>query len=384
MDYGFNKLGFECLGAYDINPQAVASYNKNYGQLAAQDDLSALNFSIKGVSKVDLVLSGSPCQGFSTLGKRNYDDPRNQLLIRAVEIALQYKAKIFVAENVPGALSGKHGDWWKRANDILLNNGFVTTTLVIKADDYGVPQKRKRIFLVGVRGANTDIFNRVQLSKSFKKKTVGQVLTDGPKESAPEILKGIDLLIAKKIKPGQKLCDVRGGNAAVHTWDIPEVFGYVDETDILILKELMKARRAKSNRVRGHGDGDFVAPSVLEKGLGFGVKRRLRSLNKKGYVRVDKNQKVNLSHTFNGKYRRLSPDGFSPTVDTKFGNPKYFLHPTENRGFASCEAALLQGFPRDYKFIGTESQKMQQVGNAVPPPVSKVLAKYIKDILEAI
>ena len=114
------------------------------------------------------------------------------------------------------------------------------------------------------------------------------------------------------------------------------------------------------------------------------VKRRLRSLNKKGYVRVDKNQKVNLSHTFNGKYRRLSPDGFSPTVDTKFGNPKYFLHPTENRGFASCEAALLQGFPRDYKIIGTESQKMQQVGNAVPPPVSKVLAKYIKDILEAI
>lgn len=146
MDYGFNKLGFECLGAYDINPQAVASYNKNYGQLAAQDDLSALNFSIKGVSKVDLVLSGSPCQGFSTLGKRNYDDPRNQLLIRAVEIALQYKAKIFVAENVPGALSGKHGDWWKRANDILLNNGFVTTTLVIKADDYGVPQKENGFF----------------------------------------------------------------------------------------------------------------------------------------------------------------------------------------------------------------------------------------------
>lgn len=382
LDYGFDRLGMVCEGAYDIDSNAVDTYNNNYTSIAERKDLSDASFSVAGLKKVDLVISGSPCQGFSTLGRREFDDPRNHLLIRAVEIALKYNAKYFVAENVPGALSGKHGEWWSLANDMLREKGFSTRTLVLNANDYGVPQTRKRVFLVAVHGVSEDIFDRVKLPRKTKEVTVGDALNTLNVPIDTETLSGRDLLIAERIAQGQKLCDVRGGNASVHTWEIPEVYGEVDERDILILNELMRARRAKKNRVRESGDGDYVSHKVLEQALKFKVKRRLENLEKKGYVKFDSSFKVNLSHTFNGKYRRLSRNGFSPTVDTNFGNPRYFLHPTEDRGLLPTEAAALQGFPKKYKFTGSDTQKMRLIGNAVPPKLSKVVANYLSDIVK--
>ncbi len=90
-----------------------------------------------------------------------------------------------------------------------------------------------------------------------------------------------------------------------------------------------------------------------------------------------------LTGAFNGKYRRLSWDKPSNTVDTRFGSPTYFLHPEEQRGFTVREAARIQGFPDSFIFSGTEKEQYQMVGNAVPPPMAKKIALQIRKLLLA-
>ena len=90
---------------------------------------------------------------------------------------------------------------------------------------------------------------------------------------------------------------------------------------------------------------------------------------------------MDLSHTFNGKYRRLSWDHPAPTVDTRFGDPKYYLHPEEQRGLSVREAARIQGFPDDFVFAGSKAAQFRMVGNAVPPPLAKQLAEAIREYL---
>jgi DNA (cytosine-5)-methyltransferase 1 len=101
------------------------------------------------------------------------------------------------------------------------------------------------------------------------------------------------------------------------------------------------------------------------------------SLIAKGFVRC-KGELYDLTHTFNGKYRRLRWDDAAPTVDTKFGDPRLFLHPAEDRGFTVREAACLQGFPLSFIFEGSPRQQHRMIGNAVPPPTAEIIARWIR------
>jgi len=184
--------------------------------------------------------------------------------------------------------------------------------------------------------------------------------------------------IAKRIGPGQKLCNVRGGPRAVHTWDIPEVFGYTTEGERTLLEALLRLRR--QNRVRDFGDADPVTAHRLYLHLGKPVAATLRELQRKGFVRR-KGKYYDLAHTFNGKFRRLRWDKPAPTVDTRFGSPRYFLHPKENRGFTVREAARIQGFPDWFAFDEAENVQYRLIGNAVPPPLARCLAFFIRDAL---
>jgi DNA (cytosine-5)-methyltransferase 1 len=185
--------------------------------------------------------------------------------------------------------------------------------------------------------------------------------------------------IAKQIKPGQKLSNVRGGPRAVHTWDIPSVFGRVTARERTILEVLMHIRRRQ--RIRTVGDADPVTRRALEQAMGHRVDSLLSSLINKGYVRQI-GKRFDLQQTFNGKFRRLQWDAPSLTVDTRFGNPRYFLHPTENRGFTVREAARIQGFPDSFIFLGSEVSQFRLIGNAVPPPLAKCLATTIVNLLD--
>jgi DNA (cytosine-5)-methyltransferase 1 len=90
---------------------------------------------------------------------------------------------------------------------------------------------------------------------------------------------------------------------------------------------------------------------------------------------------LDLTHTFNGKYRRLELGRPSLTVDTKFGDPRYFLHPTENRGFSVAEAAAIQGFPDWFVVPGAPRDQFRLLGNAVPPPMAAQIAHFVREAL---
>ena len=378
FDLGFSKH-FACLGAYDFEPSAVNTYNQNFPDEAFLHDLTDLNLpNMAQASSADILLSGSPCQGFSTIGRRRLDDPRNQLLFTAADVAELIGPKVVICENVPAVKSGKHSVYWEELINKLNRLGYKTEEFVYDFSRYGLAQIRKRIFLIAYRGAKVDR-SLLELStrESSSLKNVLAGVEHVSDHACCQHPKDTDIEIAKKIKPGQKLSNVRGGDNSVHSWDIPSVYGAVSESERALLENVLSLRR--KHRVRDFGDADPVTQDILEKHHDGPYKRDLRSLIKKGYVTEKSPGFYDLKGAFNGKYRRLMQEAPSHTVDTNFGNPRYFLHPVENRGFSIREAARIQSFPDDFSFVGSLAQQYRMIGNAVPPMMSEQLAGVIND-----
>ncbi len=162
------------------------------------------------------------------------------------------------------------------------------------------------------------------------------------------------------------------------TWDIPEVFGEITDHERTVLELLRRLRRQE--RQRDHGDADPVSLKRLEAALGDQFHRLVEGLIAKRYLkRVD--DAVDLVGTFNGKFRRLAWGKPSCTVDTRFGSPRYFLHPSLQRGFTVREAARIQGFRDNYVFLGSEQAQYRMIGNAVPPPLGEFAATIVKHLI---
>lgn len=378
FDLGFVQSGFNCIGAYDFDSAAVNAYNANFSTKATLQDLSKGIPQMSNELNVDVVIAGPPCQGFSTVGKRILDDPRNHLLLTAGDIAVKLKPKVFVLENVRGVISGKHHQYWKNLKFMLHNNGYHTADFLVDSEQLGLPQMRKRMILISWNTSEKWIPEDV----SNKRQVLGDVLANingAPNHNIETVrCDSHSLTIAKQIKAGQKLSNVRGGARSVHTWDVPEVYGEITEKERVVLESLLKLRRRL--RLREDGDADPVLASELTKDIGFSAKPILADLVAKGYVRKTE-KRYDLCHAFNGKFRRLCWDAPSYTVDTRFTDFRYFLHPDEHRGFTVREAARIQGFPDSFIFKGTEKEQARLVGNAVPPPLSYWVALGVKKML---
>lgn len=377
FDLGFVNAGFKCKAAFDIDKTAIKNYSNYFAHKATECDLSQ-DISAGEFEDIDVVLAGPPCQGFSTAGKRRYDDPRNHLLLRATEIALAINPKVFVLENVNGVVAGKHKKYWDTAHS-MLKNCYQIQELSVNAEDVGLAQSRKRRILIAWRtGRNVNISLPIKRSKTLRQaiSIIDEALPNHNKRILDD---GSDCcLIAQKIKPGQKLSNARGGDRSIHTWHIPEVFGRTNIKERKVLEAILKLRRR--NRLRDYGDADPVTANAIVAELKIQVKDILISLIQKNYVRK-LDRRYDLTHTFNGKFRRLRWDAPSPTVDTRFGSPRYFLHPDENRGLTVREAARIQGFPDNYEFMGNESSQYRLVGNAVPPALSEEIGKVVREFL---
>lgn len=374
LDLGFLNAGLTPIAAYDAWPLAVQNYRDNIGDHAVIWDLSEGKLPIK--HSCDVVIAGSPCQGFSTIGKRKLDDPRNQLLDSAVTIATELNPKVIVLENVPGVLQGSHKAYWEKACARLKNSGYETKTFLIDARKTGVPQSRKRAILIAHIPSLSVPNSLPEITAPSILATIKDVSCTYNHDPVHLRIGEIGHAIAAKIKPGQKLCNVRGGNASVHTWEIPEAFGEVSDYEKEIMLCLMKLRRRI--RIREFGDADPVEKNKISEYLGRDANKEIESLIKKGYLRLVE-KRIDFTHTFNGKYRRPKPDGFSFTVDTRFGDPKCFLHPIEHRGFSVREAARIQSFPDSYIFYGSRHDQFKLIANAVPP----LMGKYIGEIVLA-
>lgn len=377
FDTGFEDNGFNCVAAFDNDPHVVKVFNENLIGRAYIHDLTKPDLPVKfEPNEIDVLVTGSPCQGFSTAGNRKLDDPRNSLLLVAGKFAKEISPKVVVCENVMGSLSGKHKEYWDELTLQLTSLGYNCNFLKCSAPDFGLAQLRKRVFLIAWKGKK-DVNFHLPVEKS---KTLRQVLSD------LEGLPNQDLFypvnnskvqsLVQHIKPGQKLCNVRGGANSIHTWEIPEVYGAVTDREREILLLIMKLRR--QIRVRTFGDADPVRILALQERCEYPVDEIIQSLIEKRFLkRVEEN--VDLVDAFNGLYKRLEWEKCSMTVDTRFGNPRYFLHPEQPRGFTVREAARIQGFPDSFVFSGPVNQQYKMIGNAVPPPIARRIASLIKE-----
>lgn len=375
LDLGFLAAGFQCIAAFDADAMAVATYNRNLGRHAATVDLRSRDPDVlDALKRADLVLAGPPCQGFSTAGRNDPGDERNLHLQRVAQLAAGSAAKVVVIENVKGLLGAKYRAQLESCLGTLRESGFDVSYRLFDLSEYGVAQTRRRVIILGTRGIAPLSLDGIP---KRTKRTLRDALWNRTHATSGQGVKRLtarDIKIASRIAPGQRLTNVRSGPRSVHTWNIPEVFGDVAEHEVPVLEAISRLRRRQ--RRREVGDADPVRADQVTHYLAKDSDATLCSLVDRGYVRRIDDQ-VDLTHTFNGKYKRLQWDECAPTVDTRFIEPRYFLHPDECRGFSVPEMAALQDFPRGYVFPECLTSSSRLIGNAVPPPFAELLARQI-------
>ncbi|MBA4417064.1 MAG: DNA (cytosine-5-)-methyltransferase [Syntrophus sp. (in: bacteria)] len=275
-----------------------------------------------GNSCCDIVLGGPPCQGFSVhrLNDAGVDDPRNELILRYFEFVDALKPKAFLMENVPGILWKRHQDYLSKFYEKGKNTGyFIHQPVVLDARDFGVPQRRKRVFILGVR--NEVSFNTLwpptptHGSKKFRKKN--------PKLKPWRI--------AEEVFASPPSCSDENNYHMNHTREMLEVF---ESTPL-------------------NGGSRFQSIRVLP-----------CHKNHNGHKDV---------------YGRIDSSRPGPTMTTACINPSKgrFVHPTEHHGITIRHAARFQTFPEWFTFKGGLIAAGEQIGNAVPIKLGEILLQTI-------
>ncbi|WP_020411018.1 DNA cytosine methyltransferase [Hahella ganghwensis] len=420
LDLGFKQEGFNLIYSCDNDPAAIDVYKRNVDERAYVRDVTSEEFhnDIKDIGSCDVVLGGFPCQGFSKAGPKRENDTRNLLYLEMKSAIDVLRPRIFIAENVDGLSQNFKGKFFEQIISDFEEIGYSVEARILSAVNYGVAQYRRRIFFVGIREDQNHIDFEWPLEthcsvdrngESISSKTADFLdsITIKHKSNALTIKDAIydlrelssnipDHRVTKKwssdaekimahIREGQKLCNVRFSSSSVYTWNIPEVFGDVDDIDIQILETIGKNRRHK--KYGNIPNGNPLSEETIKELSGFGgIKRRLTRLVKAEYLK-EKNGGYDLKGAMfcSGLFKRPRWDEPSPTVLTNFHNPRYFIHPSRNTPFSLRECARLQGFPDSFIFTQTESVKELEigyrlVGNAVAPPLSKKMAEATRKI----
>lgn len=376
FDLGLLEGGMVPVGGFDLSADAIHHYRKNVCDRGEVTDLTTEAPRIS--ESPDVVIAGPPCQGFSTAGKRDVGDERNHLLPLAGRLAENLRAKVIIIENVAAAGSGGHRKYWDELDAFLRGKGYRSKTLRCNAADLGLAQSRRRLILIAWRTGKEVNFDLPELPHGRLDEALAGV--EGLPNHDPEPLPpgSRQHLIAARIGPGQKLCNVRGGNRSIHTWNIPEVFGETTAAECRLLEFVMRVRRQE--RVRTFGDADPVSFQRIEQIFNDQARTLVDSLLQKGYLRRI-GHKIDLCHSFNGKFRRFQWEDKACTVDTRFGEAQLFLHPNEHRPFTVREAARIQGFPDKFVFECGNRTAFRLIGNAVPPRMGRLVAGFAQELL---
>lgn len=392
LDWGFHGDGFRIIRAFDTMRGARLTYERNFRVPVDSTDVATLDdYALSGC---DVLLAGPPCQGFSSIGRRDPDDPRNQLIIRTARLIAAAKPKAFVVENVRGLRWNSSGKFVTRMLAIFAKAKLNAQVIEVDCSRLGVAQHRRRVLVVGGRGA----IGRAVIAKSTK--ALGE---SAPPVTAGEVLLSRDGLAAtpnhvvnrpmpawyreviQAIGPGQKLCDTRLGPASIHSWDVPQVYGHVSAGEREALLALARLRRRIEGRRYIHfGDGRPATLRQLARALGLPVSdvaSLMRRLAEKGFIRMPRRGYVDLARKFNGRFKRLPADKPAPAVLEEFSSPRNILHPTLPRALTVRECARLQTFPDSFEFIGSRTEQYQLVANAFPPVISARIARAIEEAL---
>ena len=179
---GFKAAGFNCLGAFDNWDPAIKTHKKNFKdtKIYTKSINDYSNLEIKEIfnnNNVDVIIGGPPCQGFSSIGKQNINDQRNDLIFEFGRIIKLIKPSFFIMENVSGLIHDKNVFYFNRLKNFFISNGYKINYRLLNAAEYGVPQLRKRVFLIGHKSSFEYNFPKpIFLKENYR--TVGETIMD--------------------------------------------------------------------------------------------------------------------------------------------------------------------------------------------------------------
>lgn len=348
LDLGFISEGYDILWAIDNTPNAVQTYKHNIGNHIICEDINRIDPQI--IPRADVVIGGPPCQSFSLAGKRQTEDARGQLVWKYIDIISSIKPRAFVFENVTGLQSAKNKAGQKilpMLMDAFREIGYTISFRVLNSADYGVPQLRKRIIIVGLQGKEAFEF---------------------PKPTHDE--QGI--VLKKYVSVKDALSDLPPASTQKNAR-----LNYICDPS----NDYQKTMRS-SNGVTDH----FIPRmSELDKYIVQHVKPGGNYMDIPADVNSARIRRLQTSGGHTTCYGRLTPDKPSYTINTYFNRPNVGcnIHYSENRLITVREALRLQSFPDSYEIISSSNQgKNLIVGNAVPPLLGKIIARKLKEYLE--
>lgn len=391
MDSGFIQAGFKVDWAIDFDKAACDTYKYNLGECILHENIHDINFD--SIPNMDVLITGPPCQGFSTAGKMSPNDERNILLEMLPQIVNLKKPKVLFIENVQGLTSFKGGSTLDQLVNGIENLGYTVEYDILNSSDFGIPQNRKRIIIfanrVGIDNFFTSFYEKYKLAD---KKNLFDAISDIeetgtlPNHNFSEKWPQYYNLIMLKIPEGGKLCNTRLGKNSIHTWNIPEVYGETTNREKEVLLGIAANRRLKKFRKKeSWSDASPLSFSEIKMIMGGKLnKKEIEILLDKNHI-VEKFEGLyDLKHTFNGKFRRLCYNKPSEAILTNFSSPRNYMHPKKHRPFTVRECARIQGFSDDFYFIGSLNSQYRMVGNAMPPKLSFLLAMNLKTYFNVI
>jgi DNA (cytosine-5)-methyltransferase 1 len=359
MSLGFEQAGFDVVSAVEIDPVHAAIHKFNFPDCAvvprSVTDVSGDDIRLAagiGNATVDVVFGGAPCQGFSMIGQRALDDPRNSLVREFVRIVRELKASYFVFENVKGLTVGKHRVFLNELIDAFESGGEYKVVLkerVLNAADFGVPQNRHRLFLMGARKGKP-------LPSYPERQTHAAGSTNCGSPSGPSCRDALD--------------DLPDAESFTALWNSDEIKTKRWGSPSPYAAEL----RCLTNDAWHYGhprewDRNLLTSSMCTNHSD--ISRRRFGNTIEGTVEP-------ISRFF-----KLPSEGVSNTLRAgtdaargAFTSPRP-IHYRYNRCITVREMARLHGFPDWFRFQETKWHGARQIGNAVPPPLARAVASQI-------
>jgi len=350
---------FKTVGAMDSWDVACKTFTANHGIEATCEGVSreSVDRLLSKVGDVDVIAGGPPCQGFSTSGKRALDDARNSLVLAFLEAIRIANPRAFLMENVSGFTTFQNGRLFREVLSIASELGYSTFPGIVLSSLVGVPQRRRRFILVGLR------------SGAFRFPGQSPTLTTrGQRTLFNEAAHGVSLLVDQRPEDGDELWTFDHA-----TSDLPQV-NAAEESSVYASKPLNDYQawaRAKGEPELHEHAACAHRPYFVE----------MMSYIPQGRSGMDpaiqSTMPPNLrpKSGFPNSYARIAGDQPSPTITRNFTTPSSAncIHPRANRALTLREGARCQSFQDHYRFLGTHGEKRLMIGNAVPPLLAKAL-----------
>lgn len=336
LSLGFELAGFDIMLANEYDESIAEAYKLNHTKtkmiIADIKNLPIEDTFSEYRGKVDVVIGGPPCQGFSQKGQRKtINDERNFLFKYFIAVVDYLRPRYFVMENVPNLLTAENGFFKKEVYDLFTVKGYALVSDTLNAADYGVPQNRRRAVIIGK-------------------------------------LDGLPLQLPVPSRHTVTIWDAISDLAYHNSGEGSECEDYRVEPQ----SEYQRRLRDGSEKLYNHKSTTHSALAI----------ERLNMIPPNSGKEVLPEEHLTKS-IYSGTWTRMGKDEISVTITTRFDTPSSgkFTHPYLNRAITVREAARIQSFPDKFKFIGTKGSQMKQVGNAVPPLLAKAIATVImKDI----